>query len=163
MQLDLPKNLTSYMNAPLRRFPIIIVSHWNVRIFYNVFFYTRNKIFKFELFINYRRTWSARLLVSGNVTSKIAVSPSPEVLGPIQPLLQPQSDLPSEDWEKWRTCKKCSLFLFSACVSTKKEWIKRNKKFGSQPTLFPIQVPNVPLHTDTFGVMSVILCIIQRT
>merc|ERR1711971_1346479 len=47
-----------------------------------------------------RKTWSARLLVSGNVTSKIAVSPSPEVLGPIQPLLQPQSDLPSEDGEK---------------------------------------------------------------
>mgnify|MGYP007045551457 CR=1 FL=1 len=88
----------------------------------------RNEILKFVLFINYRKTWSARLLVSGNVTSKIAVSPSPEVLGPIQPLLQPQSDLPSEDWEKWRTCKKMFFILIQCVRVNKKEWIKRNKE-----------------------------------
>ena len=108
------------MNASLRRFPIIILFLIETPEYFTTYFFTRNEIFKFVLFINYRRTWSARLLVSGNATSKIAVSLSPEVLGPTQPLLQPQSDQPSEDWEKWRTCKKCSLFLFSACVSTKK-------------------------------------------
>ena len=78
-------------------------------------------------FLNFRRTWNAQLLVSGIVMSQTVASGLPEVLGPTQLLLQPQFDQPSEDWEKWRTCKNCSLFEMCA----RYKWIKKNGSTSS--------------------------------
>ena len=78
-------------------------------------------------FLNFRRTWSAQLLVSGIVMSQTVASRSPEVPGPTRPQLQPQFDQPSEDWEKWRTCKNCSLFQMCA----RYKWIKKKVSTNS--------------------------------
>ena len=84
-----------------------------------------------NFFVNFRRTWSAPLLVFGIVTSTIAALPLLEEPGRIRPQLLHRSDPLFEDWEKWKISKSISINwkITYDVLRIAKKWIKNRKDF----------------------------------
>ena len=85
-----------------------------------------------NFFVNFRRTWSAPLLVFGIVTSTIAALPLLEEPGRIRPQLLHRSDPLFEDWEKWKISKSISIYwkITYDVVQIAKKWIIKSKRFS---------------------------------
>ena len=85
-----------------------------------------------NFFVNFRRTWSAPLLVFGIVTSTIAALPLLEEPGRIRPQLLHRSDPLFEDWEKWKIFKSISIYwkITYDVVQIAKKWIIKSKRFS---------------------------------
>ena len=121
---------------------ILLPSNENLWLFNNVwkkiiwiskvFRKTHLQMYNENFFVNFRKTWSVKLLVFGNATLKIAALSLLEEPGRIPPQLLLQSDPLFEDWEKWKISKSISIYwkITYDVVPIAKKWIIKSKRFS---------------------------------